>query len=98
MNITIPREEFDVPSVGSEYFWKVVSASNPWVYSEGQVFSLGYPGTLLSFRTSGVSLEEVMKLGGRELMDALMVTLGLAEDRMEMWALNGNPFEEGDDT
>lgn len=23
MNITIPREEFDVPSVGSEYFWKV---------------------------------------------------------------------------
>ena len=34
----------------------------------------------------------------QELMDALMVTLGLAEGRMEMWALNGNPFEEGDDT
>lgn len=52
-------------AAGSAPLVQVVSASNPWVYSEGQVFSLGYPGTLLSFRTSGVSLEEVMKLGGR---------------------------------
>lgn len=34
----------------------------------------------------------------QELMDALMETLGLSEKRIELWALNGDPFREGDDT
>lgn len=29
-------------------------------------------------------------------MDALMVTLGLAEGRLELWALNDDPFQRGD--
>lgn len=34
----------------------------------------------------------------KEFADALTVTLGLSEDRMRIWALNGDPFEESDET
>lgn len=44
---------------------QVTSASDPWIYSESNVFSLGYPGTLLSFRTTGVSLEQAASRDGK---------------------------------
>ena len=43
---------------------KVTSVLDPYVYSESDTFSVGYPSTLISFRTSGLTYEEASKENG----------------------------------
>ncbi|CAM9671087.1 unnamed protein product, partial [Ectocarpus sp. 12 AP-2014] len=62
-DVIIPRDEFELPTVGPSYFWKaraVTSTLNPQVHSESETFSLGYPSTLLSFRTRGLSPGDIV--------------------------------------
>lgn len=43
---------------------KVTSVLDPYVYSESATFSVGYPSTLITFRTSGLSYEEAIRDNG----------------------------------
>eukprot|EP00904_Undaria_pinnatifida_P002208 jgi/Undpi1/11989/HiC_scaffold_4.g01688.m1 len=71
---------------------KVTSVLDPYVYSESETFSVGYPSTLISFRTSGLSYEEAIRENGTVLVHLIESALLVGEGRLELWALNGDPY------
>ncbi|CAM9278282.1 unnamed protein product, partial [Hapterophycus canaliculatus] len=88
--VTIPRDEFNLPAVGPSFFWKVTSALDPQVHSESKTFSLGYPSVLISFRTSRLNPNSTIKDNPQILVGVLEQTLLLDEGKLKLLSLNGN--------